>query len=128
MKINRFLASVCILLIPVFLGSCSSIEKYPRYDKVLVYQQPYDFTYLRVLEALNSFPNWILQDTDKEKGIIEIQNTEFAHLFDRDKAHARFIVARVAQNETTVSLDPDSQKLEKGGEFLERIDKYMHLE
>ncbi len=127
MKIIRYLILAGILSFPFGFGGCSSIEEYPRYDRELVYQKPYDLTYLRALEALNSFPNWILEETDKEKGIIAIQNTEFGHLFDRDKANARFVVKRIGRNETSVALEPGSQTIQKGGEFLERIDQYMQM-
>ena len=61
------------LFILMVVTGCSwsgkSIEA-PRYDRVLVYERPYDYTYLRTLEALNTFPDWVLQDTDKEKRFI----------------------------------------------------------
>ena len=126
MKKLYFLTILLLVLTSSFLiGGCSSIEEYPRYDRVLTYDRPYDFTYLRVLEALNSYPNWVLEETDKEKGIIAIRNTEYGHLFDRDKNLARFIVKRVARSQTSIELDSETQQVGKGGEMLERIDQYM---
>ena len=98
---------------------------YPQYDKVYVYDEPYDYTYLRTLEALSDYSNWTLEETDKEKGVIVARNTEYGHLFDHDKWVAKFLVKRISREQTSVQLDEPSQQLEVGGELLQRIDAYM---
>src|SRR3989338_5593982 len=70
----------------------SPVSEPPRYDQVLVYDRPYDYTYLKTVEALDKFPNWILEETEKETGLLVLRNTQFGHLFDRDKEVARFRV------------------------------------
>ena len=109
----------------MFSGACASIKNYPRYDRVLVYDKPFDFTYLKTLEALNTFPDWVLQETDKEKGLIVLQNTQYSHIFDKDKATACFNVKRLSRKQTSVALDPTTQQIEQGGSLLERIDQMM---
>ena len=117
------------------LAGCSAFQKYvlhheqdlPVYDRVLVYERPYDYTFLKTIEALNTFPEWVLEETDKNKGLIVIRNTQYGHLFDRDKWVARFNIKRLDKRKTSVSLDPSSQRLEKGGELLNRIDEVVNI-
>ena len=97
------------------------------HDRVLVYDRPYDYTFLKTIEALNTFPEWVLEETDKNKGLIVLRNTQYGHLFDRDKWVARFTIKRLDKRKTSVSLEPSSQRLEKGGEFLDRIDEVVNI-
>lgn len=106
------------------LGGCASVEA-PKYDAVLVYDQPFDLTYLKTIEALNEFPNWLLEETEKERGFIRICNTQYGHAFDRDKDRADIIVKRVSRAQTSVSLDPSSQRIRQAKELLDHIDQYM---
>jgi len=99
---------------------------YPRFDQVLVYNRPYDVTYLRTLEALNEIPGWVLERTDKEKGEIVIRNREYGHLFsDRDKLSARVLIKRLSRTQTSVELDDEAERLEQGGELLDAVDHMM---
>jgi len=106
-------------------GSFGSVDDYTRYDEVLVYDRPYDYTFLRTLEALTSIPTWVLETTDKEKGLIVFRNTEYGHIWDRDKQTATFLVTRVSRTQTSVELDEDSQRVREGGKFLKRIDHFI---
>jgi len=58
-------------------------------------------------------------------GLIVLRNTQFSHIFDKDEQVARFKVSRVGRDETSVALAPESQLLEDGGKFLDRIDAWM---
>ena len=123
-------AYVTVGLLSLLFSGCVTLEKLarnPRYDQVLVYDRPYDYTYLRTLEALNNVPNWVLDETDKEKGLIVIRNTQYGHLFDRDKQEARVAVRHIGRTQTSVSLDPSSQQIKQGGELLEAIDRMVKL-
>jgi len=112
----------------IFLVSgCAAAKEYPKFDQVLVYDKPYDFTYLKTLEALNTFTGWTLEETDKNKGIIILRNTEYGNLFDRDKWVVRFNVISLGRKKTSVSIDPDSQRNAMGGELLSRVDKLMKM-
>lgn len=110
-----------------FLSACSSVQEFPRYDQVLVYDKAYDYTFLRTLEALNTFPDWTVEETDKEKGLIVLRNVEYGHMFDRDKWVARFHVKRLDRKKTSVELEPESQQIEQAGELLRRIDQVMKM-
>lgn len=117
-----------VTLLMLSLGSgCSTFRDYPKYDQVLVYDRAYDYTFLRTMEALNTVKGWSLEETDKEKGLIVIRNTEYGNLFDRDKWIARFIVKRLERKKTSVSLDPATQRVSEGGTLLKRIDHVMTL-
>ena len=97
----------------------------PLHDRVLAYELPYDYVYLRALEALNTFPEWVLEETDKEQGLIVLRNTEYGHLFDKDKQVARIRVKRIERKKTTVQLAVESQRIKEGGDFLNRIDELV---
>ena len=103
------------------------MKDFPKYDQVLVYDRPYDYTYLRTLEALNTFPGWVLEETDKVKGLIVLRNTQYGNLFDRDKWIARFRVKSLGRKKTSVELEPSSQQLTDGGKLLDRIDQMMAM-
>ena len=110
-----------------FLSSCSSLKDFPAYDQVLIYDRPYDYTFLRTLEALNTFSDWTLEETDKNKGLIVLRNTQYGHFSDKDKWVARFTVKSLGRKQTSVALEPSSQRLEQGGELLKRIDHMMQI-
>ncbi|MBI4358635.1 MAG: hypothetical protein HY584_04980 [Candidatus Omnitrophica bacterium] len=124
MKKHVFLVILAALSIS---GCASSMKDYPKYDQVLVYERPYDYTYLRTLEALNTFPGWVLEETDKVKGLIVLRNTQYGNLFDRDKWVARFRVKSLGRKKTSVELEPVSQQLTEGGKLLDRIDQMMAM-
>lgn len=125
MKKESFLIVLSAMLF--VSSSCSSLKDFPAYDQVLIYDRPYDYTYLRTVEALNTFSDWTLEETDKNKGLIVMRNTQYSHLFDRDKLVARFTVKSLGRRQTSVALEPSSQRLEQGGVLLKRIDHVMQI-
>ena len=122
MKKHVFLIVFAVL---VLSGCASSMKDFPAYDQELIYDRPYDYTYLKTLEALNTLSGWVIEETDKVKGLIVVRNTQYGHLFDRDKWVARFAVKSLGRKQTSVALEPSSQRLEQGGELLKRIDQVM---
>jgi len=130
MKSQR--AVIGFLIVMVFFSGClmpwnirTDGKEYPRYDQVLVFDRPFDVTYLRTLEALNTVPGWVLDETDKEKGLIVLRNRQYGHIWDKDKRVARFILKYVNRKQTSVELDGPSQRLEEGGLLLDRINQMM---
>ena len=109
------------------LAGCASVKDAPKYDQVLVYDEPFDYTFLKTMEALNTVKGWTLEETDKNKGIIILRNTEYSHLFDHDKWLVRFNLVSLGRKKTSVSIDPASQYNVKGGELLDRIDEIIKL-
>jgi len=107
------------------VSGCAAAKEYPKYDQILVYDKPFDYTFLKTLEALNTFSGWTLEETDKNKGVIILRNTEYGSLFDRDKWLVRFNVVSLGRKKTSVSIDPDSQHNAMGGDLLKRIDEIM---
>jgi hypothetical protein len=134
MRQQIFILLISLAFLANFSG-CSAFKKHILHheqevvvhNRVLVYDRPYDYTFLKTIEALNTFPEWVLEETDKNKGLIVIRNTQYGHLFDRDKWVARFSIRRLDKRKTAVSLEPDSQRLEKGGELLDRIDEVVNI-
>jgi hypothetical protein len=114
------------LTLSVLLFGCQTLEVKPTlHDEVLMFNRAYDYTFLRTMEALMTFPTWILEVTDKEAGLIIIRNTEYSHMFDRDFQTLRFQVNRVSRTKTSVQLVGESQEMEMGPQFLERIDSMV---
>jgi hypothetical protein len=134
MKKQFLILLIGLAFLTGFVG-CSAFKKHilrheqevAIHDRVLVYERPYDYTFLKTIEALNTFPEWVLEETDKNKGLIVLRNTEYGHLFDREKWVVRFNIRRLDKRKTSVSLESDSQRAEKGGEFLDRIDEVVNI-
>ena len=127
---NQVLSRILTLLaISALLAGCASLKDSEKsqviYDQELIYDQPYDWTFLRTMEALNTLPGWTLEETDKLKGLIVLRNVRYGHLFDQDKWVARFRVKSLGRKKTSISLEPSSQDLEQGGELLKQIDEMM---
>ncbi len=119
--------SLFIIVLLLLFSGCAAAKNYPKFDQVLVYDKPYDYTYLKTLEALNTFPEWTLEETDKNKGLIVLRNTEYGHVFDHDKWVVRFNVVSLGRKKTSISIDPVSQRNSKGGDLLKRIDQVMMM-
>lgn len=126
MNTKSFLSLFLAVFLTLIIG-CSATKDYPKFDQVLVYDHPFDYTYLKTLEALTTFPNWVLEETDKNKGLVVVRNTEYGHVFDHDKWTVRFNVVSLGRNKTSVSIDPLTQQNEKGGELLKRIDHVIMM-
>ena len=111
-----------ILILSLGLAACNTVGKVlPPNDEVLVYKLPYDLTYLRTMEALDSTGNWQLEETDKEKGTLSVRDTNYSRLDDSDLRVVTFWVKRVDAGTTSVSIDPASQKVYGGKQLLEAV-------
>lgn len=114
-----------VLMIAGLTAGCktwhSEVKEVPPFERTLVFDRPYDVTFLKTMEALNTFPDWLLQETNKEQGLIVLRNQQYGHVFDRDKGIARFMLRRVNRKQTSVTLDPSSQEMGKGEFLLDRI-------
>ena len=122
--------SLMIMVAGLSLTGCLTTgEKiFPVHDEVLIYNLPYDLTYLRTLEALENVNDWELEETEKEKGIITVRNIAFSRLDDADKRSATVLIKRVSRNETSVTLAPQSQRVVGGDELLKRISQFLTRE
>ncbi len=119
---NYFSKFVLILILGLSLAGCNTVGKVlPPNDEVLVYKLPYDLTYLRTMEALNSVGTWELEETDKEKGTLSVRDTNYSRLDDSDLRVITFVVKRVDRGTTSVSIDPKNQKVFGGKKLLEAI-------
>lgn len=119
---NYFSKFVLVLIFGLGLVGCNTVGKVlPPNDEVLTYELPYDLTYLRTMEALDSVPNWQLEETDKEKGTIDVRDTNYSRLDDSDRRVITFVVKRLDRGTTSVSIDPESQKVLGGQKLLDAV-------
>jgi len=126
---NHFLKLVLILTLTLGLAGCNTVgEVLPPNDEVLVYKLPYDLTYLRAMEALNSTTDWQLEETDKERGFIRVRDMNYSRLDDSDLRVITFVVKRVDRETTSVAIEPDSQKVFGGKKLLDAIGEALGRE
>jgi hypothetical protein len=127
MKIKMSLLTISTLLSALLvMGGCATGEKLlPKIDEVLIYPLPFDLTYLRTVEALEQHPDWELEETEKEKGVITVRNTAYGQFGDADKRHIVFDLRRISGEKTSVSIAPRYQQVLGGGELLKLIAKYL---
>ena len=93
----------------------------PVHDEVLVYNLPYDLTYLRVVEGLQSVAGWDLDITLKESGLVRVRNLDYSGLDDADKRTVTFLVKRIESRKTSVELMPESQQTLGSGDLLKAV-------
>lgn len=127
---NNILKSSGLILIAFFLtlGCAHKKPLLPVHDEVLVYQLPYDLTYLRVLDSLQTLPDWELEVTDKEAGFVRVRNMNYGGLDDADKRTATFLIKRINLGETSVELAPESQQVIGVGDLMKAVGKYLSRE
>ncbi|MBI4711057.1 MAG: hypothetical protein HY767_01130 [Candidatus Omnitrophica bacterium] len=126
---KHFSKLVLILILGLGLVGCNTVgEVLPPNDEVLVYKLPYDLTYLRTMEALNSAADWQLEETDKERGFIRVRDMNYSRLDDSDLRVITFVVKRVDRETTSVAIEPDSQKVFGGKKLLDGIGEALGRE
>ncbi len=126
---KNMLAVLSVLILSLGLVGCNTVgEVLPPNDQVLVYKLPYDLTYLRTLDALDSVGTWELEETDKERGLITVRDTNYSRLDDSDLRTVTFLVKRVDRETTSVSIDPDSQKVYGGQKLLDAVSEALGRE
>ena len=121
-------AFLSIFLLLGLFGCARSSPMLPVHDEVLVYSLPMDLTYLRTLEAVDSHPDWELDRTIKEKGLIYLRNLRYSSFADADRRTATLVLKRVGPRETSVQLDRKSQAVVGGDELLALIKEYLSRE
>ncbi|MBI3307515.1 MAG: hypothetical protein HYZ84_06905 [Candidatus Omnitrophica bacterium] len=99
-----------------------------KYDKVLTYDLSYDLVYLRTLEAVENLAGWELEETEKEKGVIRVRNTDYKKIGDFDQQLVTLEIARVSANQTTIRLAEDSQHVIGADKLLDVIGLFLDKE
>lgn len=131
MRYKNMLAAFMMMTM-VTLSGCAVFDKTTEsvevHDDVLVYNLPYDLTYLRTMEAVSFLPNWELLETEKEKGLIRLNNTNFRSLSDADNRSATIFVRRVNREQTSVELASFSQRVLGGDKLLAAVDDLISRE
>ncbi|MDD5225578.1 MAG: hypothetical protein PHV97_00145, partial [Candidatus Omnitrophica bacterium] len=72
--------------------------------------------------------DWELDETDKEKGILSVRDTNYSRLDDSDLRVITFQVKRVDRGTTSVSIDPKSQKVFGGKKLLDAVGEALGRE
>lgn len=129
---NRYGFTAWIFITAMFFSGCAvfnkATETVETHDQVLIYKLPYDLTYLRAMEAVTFLPDWELLETEKEKGLIRLDNVNFGSMTDADRRLATLYIRRVSREETSVQLAPFSQKVLGGDVLLATIDDLISRE
>ncbi len=97
----------------------------PTHDQVMIYERPYDYVYLRVIEAVQNTPNWEIYQTDHRMGIVRALSLNFNDPLNSDKRVATFIVRRLGRRTTSVSFAPESNQVIGGEALLKTIELHM---
>ena len=100
----------------------------PVHDEVLTFSLPLDLAYLRTLDAIQAHPDWDLDRTVKEQGLIYLRNQRYSSFADADQRTATLIIKQVGPRKTTVRLAPESQSVVGGDEILKLVKDYLSLE
>lgn len=100
----------------------------PLHDEVLVFPLPYDRAFLRTMEAVDAHPEWDLELSDKESGILKIRNYRYSSYADADQRTATLLVKRLGPRRTSIEFDKDSRAVVGGDEVLKLIKQYLALE
>ena len=111
-----FSMSACQTLSNLGLSKQSSIV----HDELFTYDVSYDRAYLRVIEAAELVPAWILSGTDQRAGTITLRSTGFSN-----DAEVTVIIKRISKEQTSIELAPDSQRVKGVEDILKAIDKLL---
>lgn len=90
--------------------------------RVLVYDNPYDLVFLRVIESADLLETWDVEITDKEKGLVSFHNTNFGAFSSEDERTISVLLKRINRSQTSVQLAPYSQKALDTDKLLDVID------
>lgn len=121
--------SIVILSLFYFgLIGCARQSVFPVHDEVLTFPLPMDLTYLRTLEAIQAHPDWDLDRTVKEEGLIYIRNLRYSSYADADQRMATLVLKPIGPHETSVQFAPESQAVVGGDEVLDLIKQYLSAE
>lgn len=128
MKLFRSLLVLTAVL--ALSAGCASKKQpiLPVHDEVLVYKLPYDLTYLRTLDALQTVKDWDLELTDKENGIIRVRNISYSGFNDSEKRVAEFKITRIAGGQSSVEIVKEYQQVLGGGELMKAISRELSQE
>ena len=127
---KTFIGIGLILLAGISFSGCRTIknEVLPFNDEILIYELPFDLTYLRTMEALQAVRDWELEITDKEKGLIQVRNIRYDSFADADLRTIVLELHRVSRRETSVKIARGSQRVPGGDKLLKKINEYLTRE
>jgi hypothetical protein len=80
------------------------------------------------MEAIEAHPDWDLDVTLKEQGIIKIRNLRYSSYADADQRGGTLLVTRAGPRQTSVQFAKESWGVVGGDEILKLIKQYLSLE
>lgn len=107
------------------LGCAVRDQVITPYEETLYYELAYDLAYLRTLEAVQEVDGWQLDVTDKERGIIRVQNTQFGRLDDADNRRVELVLKREGSRLTSLSVSPETQHVVGTEEFMKKVNDFI---
>ena len=122
--------SLALVIVLVGFSGCAASNKVipPLNDQSLIYDLPYDLVYLKTIEAAENVQGWEMEETEKEKGVIRISNSNTLEFSDADKREITLIVKRLSRGKTSVQIAPESQRVIGGDVVLQRISDFVSRE
>jgi len=87
-----------------------------------------DLVYLRTMEAIELDPDWGMDHTIKEKGLIYLRNLRYSSFADSDRRRATLVLKRTGPRRTSIQLAKESQSIVGGGELLALIKRQLSSE
>ncbi|MBI4398641.1 MAG: hypothetical protein HY586_05905 [Candidatus Omnitrophica bacterium] len=121
------------MLLPACIGTARKVSEttakavFPSRDEVLIFHQAFDYTYLRVVDAILNTGDWTLYETDKREGLIRAYNTKWADPFGpMEQRIATVRVKRLERNRTAVELDSASQTLIGADDLMKSVKQFMN--
>jgi len=137
LKKNRLVFMVLFIGLSFLLPGCVNEARkvsqttaktvFPSRDEVLIFNKAFDYTYLRVLDAILNTGDWTLYETDKREGMIKAVNQKWFDPFGpMDQRIATFRLRRLERNRTAVELDPDSQTIIGIDDLMLSIKQFMN--
>ena len=123
-----FIFSGCMLFDPERMMHAEKALPLPAHNEVLRFPLSYDLTFLRTMEAIESVPDWQIEQTTKEAGVIQARNKNFSRLDDADQRVVIFQIIRLSRHQTSVQIVPESQRVIGAGDLMKQISEYLRRE
>lgn len=125
--------SVVLILFSIYSSGCikhaqqAARAVFPVHDEALIFEHSFDYTYLRITDAILSTDNWSLYETNKREGLIRAYNEKFMDPFaPLGQRVATFHIKSLSRTRTALEVDPVSQTLIGLEDLLQSIKEHIN--
>jgi hypothetical protein len=113
-----YIGLLSIMLFCIIVPGCRTLDDSAIvHNELLMYDEPFDKTFLTVIEAVDKTPGWGLAGTEKAMGKVFVQRTDFSIT-----ENATILVKIIGPKKTSVELDSTSQRMKGVEALLKQID------